>query len=137
MRTPPTAACWRPKLVDAAKDAEVDLKQTFAKEGKELGHKAGRYAHAPIKRQRTIVGRLQREIDRKASAFGQAVREALTETLYKARRIVSLSDQHKAADRQPKLYAWHAPEVDCISKGKARQPCEFGVKVGTASTRAT
>lgn len=132
----------RAKLVEAAQGAGIELKQTFAKEGKEMGRKAGRYAHArqfkrmrrAIKRQRTIVGRLQREIDRKASAIGQAVREALAETLNKARRIVSQSGQRKAADGQPKLYAWHAPEVDCISKGKARTPYEFGVKVGIAST---
>jgi IS5 family transposase len=37
-------------------------------------------------------------------------------------------------DGQRKLYAWHAPEVECISKGNARQPYEFGVKVGIAST---
>ncbi len=132
----------RIKLVEAAKDAGIHLKQTFAKEGKELGRKAGRYAHArqfkrmrrAIERQRTIVGRLHREIDRKASAIGQAVREALGETLNKARRIVGQSGQRKAADGQPKLYAWHAPEVDCISKGKAKTPYEFGVKVGIAST---
>lgn len=65
----------RIKLVDAAKDAGIELKQTFAKEGKELCRKAGRYAHArqfkrmrrAIQRQRTIVGRLQREIERKAT----------------------------------------------------------------------
>lgn len=132
----------RVKLVEAAKDAGIDLKQTFSKEGKELGRKAGRYAHArqfkrmrrAIKRQRTIVARLQREIGRKASAIGAAVREALGETLEKAQRIVAQSGQRKAVDGQPKLYAWHAPEVDCISKGKARQPYEFGVKVGIAST---
>lgn len=132
----------RVKLVEAAKNAGIDLKQTFAKEGKELGRKAGRYAHArqfkrmrrAIKRQRTIVGRLQREVERKASAIGQAVREALAETLTKARRIVDQSGQRKAQGGQPKLYAWHAPEVDCISKGKAKQPYEFGVKVGIAST---
>ena len=27
-----------------------------------------------------------------------------------------------------KLYALHAPEVECIGKGKARKPYEFGVK---------
>jgi transposase, IS5 family len=132
----------RAKLVESAKDAGIDLKQTFAKEGKELGRKAGRYAHArqfkrmrrAIKRQRTIVGRLQREVERKASAIGQAVREALAETLTKAQRIVDQSGQSKAQGGQPKLYAWHAPEVDCISKGKAKQPYEFGVKVGIAST---
>jgi IS5 family transposase len=129
--------------VEAAKDAGIDLKQTFAKEGKELGRKAGRYAHArqfkrmrrAIKRQRTIVGRLQREIDRKASAIAVAVRQALSDALSKAARINAQSAQRKAADGQPKLYAWHAPEVDCISKGKARTPYEFGVKVGIASTR--
>ncbi|AJQ85881.1 transposase [Xanthomonas oryzae pv. oryzicola] len=34
-------------------------------------------------------------------------------------------------DKQ-KLYALHAPEVDCMSKGKARSPYECGVKVGIA-----
>jgi transposase, IS5 family len=33
-----------------------------------------------------------------------------------------------------KLYALHAPEVECIGKGKARQPYEFGVKVSLAIT---
>jgi IS5 family transposase len=32
------------------------------------------------------------------------------------------------------LYALHAPEVECISKGKARTPYEFGVKVTVATT---
>lgn len=36
----------RAKLVEAAEDAEIDFKQTFAKKGKALGRKAGRYAHA-------------------------------------------------------------------------------------------
>ncbi|MBD3743450.1 MAG: IS5 family transposase, partial [Stenotrophomonas sp.] len=132
----------RAKLVEAAKDVGIDLKQTFAKEGKELTRKAARYAHArqfkrmkrAIKRQRTIVGRLQREVDRKASAIGSAVRQALGEILNKARRIVDQSGQRKAVNGQRKLYSFHAPEVECISKGKARTPYEFGVKVGIAST---
>ncbi|WP_460505113.1 transposase [Hydrogenophaga soli] len=66
--------------------------------------------------------------------IGAAVREALGQTLSKAQRIVAQSGQRKATDGQPKLYAWHAPEVDCISKGKARTPYEFGVKVSIAST---
>ncbi len=33
-----------------------------------------------------------------------------------------------------KLYALHAPEVECIGKGKARKPYEFGVKVSVAVT---
>lgn len=131
----------RSKLVEAAKEAGISLKQTFAKEGKQLARQAGRYAHAKqfkrmrraIKRQRTIAERLRREIERKASAMGAAVRQALDETLNKATRIAAQSGQRKAIDG-PKLYAWHAPEVECISKGKARTPYEFGVKAGIAST---
>lgn len=33
-----------------------------------------------------------------------------------------------------KLYALHAPEVECIGKGKARKPYEFGVKASIAVT---
>ena len=132
----------RAKLVDAAKDAGIELKQTFAKEGQHLSFKAGRYAHARqfkrmrsvIKRQRTVVGRLVREVERKAGVVGGAVLTSLKEALSKAQRIADQSRSRKNIDGVPKLYAWHAPEVECISKGKARQPYEFGVKVGIAMT---
>jgi IS5 family transposase len=32
-------------------------------------------------------------------------------------------------ERGPKVYSLHAPEVECIGKGKARSPYEFGCKV--------
>ena len=135
----------RVKLVEVAKDAGIELKQTYAKEGKALGHKAGRYAHARqfrrmrrvLKRQRTVVGRLRRDIERKAAGLkgvAAAVREALQTTLARAAQIVAQSGSKKAKDGAPKLYSFHAPEVSCINKGKSRQPYEFGVKVGIAST---
>ena len=34
----------------------------------------------------------------------------------------------------PKVYSLHAPEVECIGKGKAHQLYEFGVKVTIATT---
>ncbi len=46
----------------------------------------------------------------------------------------SHTNKVNAKDKQPKLYSWHAPEVECISKGKSRRPYEFGVKVGIATT---
>jgi len=52
----------------------------------------------------------------------------------KAKRLISQSRSKKAHNKQPKLYSWHAPEVECISKGKSRNPYEFGVKVGIATT---
>ena len=39
----------------------------------------------------------------------------------------------KRSDKN-KLYALHAPEVECIGKGKARKPYEFGVKVSLVVT---
>jgi IS5 family transposase len=128
----------RSKVVEAAKAGGIELKQTYAKEGQLLGYKAGRYAHARqfkrmrkvIKRQRTIVGRLQREVARKMTTLSQA----LQETLGKAKRLVMQTGSRKAVDNRAKLYSWHAPEVECISKGKSRNPYEFGVKVGLAMT---
>ena len=132
----------RSKLVEAAQGAGVELKQTFAKEGRLLCFKAGRYAHAKqfkrmrriIKRQSTVVGRLVREIERKALNSGDAIRAVLDGALVKARRIAEQSKSRKNITGSPKLYAWHAPEVECIAKGKSRTPYEFGVKVGIAMT---
>lgn len=42
-----------------------------------------------------------------------------------------LHQQPKGSD---KIYALHEPEVDCISKGKARVRYEFGCKVSVATT---
>ena len=38
--------------------------------------------------------------------------------------------------RGPKVHVLHAPEVECIGKGKARKPYEFGCKV-SITTPAT
>jgi IS5 family transposase len=34
----------------------------------------------------------------------------------------------------PRVYSLHAPEVECIGKGKAHRPYEFGLKVSIATT---
>jgi IS5 family transposase len=36
-----------------------------------------------------------------------------------------------------KVYSLHAPEVECIGKGKAHRPYEFGVKVSVATPSST
>ena len=116
----------------------IQLKQTFAKEGKRLHRKAGRYAHArqgrrmrrTIGRQRTIVGRLIHEIGHKLPVdLGSTQQAELQQLLHRAQRIRDQRPRDKG-----KLYALHAPEVDCISKGKARKRYEFGVKAGIVIT---
>jgi len=126
----------RHKVVSAAKRAGIQLKQTFAKESKTLRWKAGGYAHAKqfrrlrrvIKRQRTILGIVMREVKRKLQAADFAPDHPkaacdLTMWLERAERIRT----QQRSDKN-KLYALHAPEVECIGKGKARKPYEFGVK---------
>ena len=41
---------------------------------------------------------------------------------------------HQGPKSRGKIYALHEPEVDCISKGKARKRYEFGTKVSLATT---
>ena len=122
----------RHKLVKIAKHHGVALKQTFAKEGKLLRLQAGRYAHAKqykrmhkaIKRQRTIVGKLLRALQQRHEVVA-----AQSEMLSRIEKLLIQGRKDKN-----KIYALHAPEVECISKGKARQPYEFGVKASVAVT---
>jgi IS5 family transposase len=127
----------RAKLTRLAQRAGLALKQTYEREGKQLRRRAGGYAHAKqfkrlrrvLKRQRTILGRLLRDIERKLSGASNEQQVALRIWLERAWRIC----RQRPKDKN-KLYALHAPEVECISKGKARQPYEFGVKVSLAIT---
>jgi transposase, IS5 family len=135
----------RHKVVSAAKRSGISLKQTFAAEGKTLRRKAGGYAHAKqfkrlkkaVKRQRTILGVVMREVQRKLKAMvpfeatspTASGLNSLATLLQRAERIRT----QKRTDKN-KLYALHAPEVECISKGKARKPYEFGVKVSLVVT---
>jgi IS5 family transposase len=72
---------------------------------------------------------VHREIERKIAQVPDNLRPQADNLLQRVKRIL----MQKTKDRN-KLYALHAPEVECISKGKARHPYEFGVKVSVATT---
>lgn len=126
----------RAKVVQLAQRAGLRLKQTFEREGRSLRRRAGGYAHAKqfkrlrrvLKRQRTVLGRVLRDVQRRLLEAPQDVRDRLQPWLERAERIRSQrpKDKHK-------LYALHAPEVECIGKGKPHKPYEFGVKVSVAT----
>jgi IS5 family transposase len=126
----------RHKVASSAKRAGIQLKQTFAKEGKALRWKAGGYAHAKqfrrlqrvIKRQRTILGIVIREVQRKMHSedFAPEHPKAISDLTLWLERATRIQTQQR--NDKNKLYALHAPEVECIGKGKARKPYEFGVK---------
>ena len=111
----------RRKVVQAAKRAGIELKQTFEKEGKELRRSAGGYAHAKqfkrlgrtIKRQKTILGVLLREVQRKLPLAKNQGKELETLQMWLERATRIHTQKRKDKD---KLYALHAPEVECIGK---------------------
>ncbi len=127
----------REKIARLAKREGIALKMTHEREGKTLRRRAGGYAHAKqfkrlkrvLRRQRTILGCLLREVRRKMTDLGADAQRRLNVWLERAERIHSQRPKDSG-----KLYALHAPEAECIGKGKARKPYEFGVKVSLAVT---
>lgn len=124
----------REQLVEAAKAHGVELRQSYARVGPRAEQQAGRYAHArqfrrmrgQLRKLRGWLGRVIRDVERKA---GESLPARLAHTLALARRLHA-----QRREDSDKLYALHAPEVECIAKGKARTPYEFGVKVSVAVT---
>ena len=125
------------QLGKLAKEHKVPLRQSYRRVAKRAALMAGRYAHAKqfkrmnrqIKFPRTRLGRLIRDIRRKIES-DERLQEIFAVPLSKASQIRS----QKQRQRGWKLYSWHAPETECIGKGKARAPYEFGVKVSLTTT---
>jgi IS5 family transposase len=80
---------------------------------------------------RSRLGRIIRDISRKI-AGQSALEEVFAWPLARASHIRSQQQRQRGW----KLYSFHAPEVECIGKGKARAPYEFGTKVSVVTTNA-
>src|SRR6201997_3884363 len=128
-------------LVRLAKRYGVRLRQSYARVGKFALIKHQRYAHAKqfkranraLRTLRTYLGRIIRDVARKVGGNGSALSEsALLRMLALAQRVL----EQKQHQRGAKVYSLHAPEVECIGKGKAHRPYEFGAKVSVATTLA-
>ena len=127
----------RDRLVRLAKAHDIPLRQSYVRVGPRLLFKNNRYGHArQLRRQRrttsklkTVLGRVYRDIDRKLAEQPESVQAAFAKSMAVTKRLL---DQQRH-DKQ-KLYALHAPEVECIAKGKAHKRYEFGVKVSIATT---
>ncbi len=115
----------REKAARLARHAGIQLKQIHEREGKTLRRRAGGYAHAEqfkqlrsvLKRQRTVPGRLLREVRRKVGGVADEAHTTLETWVQRAKRI-----HRQQLKGKNKLYALHAPEAEGIGKGKARQP---------------
>jgi IS5 family transposase len=115
------------------------LRQSYLRIAKRAAMMAGRYAHAKqfnrfnrqLRLLRTRLGRIIRDIRRRIA--GQPDLEAAFEwPLARANQIRSQQQRQRGW----KLYSFHAPEVECIGKGKANARYEFGVKASIVTTNA-
>ena len=129
----------RERLVRLAQKHGVRLRQSYARVGKRALMAYQRYAHAKqfrranraLRSVRTYLGRVFRDIVRKTRG-DERLRGIFAEPLSLAFRV----RHQRQNQRGPKVYSLHAPEVECIGKGKAHRPYEFGVKVSVATTLA-
>jgi IS5 family transposase len=120
----------------AAKRHGIKLRQSFLRLATRARRQAARLMNTRghkqgqrwLRKMRTWLGRLIRDIRRRIA--GDPALEAAFETaLARAEQVLAQAPKDKG-----KLYAWHAPEVECIGKGKARTRYEFGVKASIATT---
>ena len=124
------------KLINLARRNDVPLRQSYRRVAKRAAIMVGRYTHAhqfkrarrELKFLRIRLGRVIRDIRRKI-AGNDALRERFAALLALAHRV-RFQDHRQ---RGPKVYSLHAPEVECIGKGKARALYEFGCKVSIAT----
>ena len=121
-----------------AKKQGVALRQSYLRLGRRAQREVVRLMRAGARRQaerwlrklRVWVGRLTRDIERKIAGRPDLV-DASAFVLERVKRLLA-----QKPDDKNKLYALHAPEVECVAKGKARTRYEFGVKVSIAVTNA-
>jgi len=127
----------RERLVRLARAHDMPLRQSYVRVGPRLLFKNNRYGHArQLRRQRrttsklkTVLGRVYRDIGRRLVEQPESVQAAFAEPMALTQRLL-----HQQRYDKKKLYALHAPEVECLAKGKVHKRYEFGVKVSIATT---
>ena len=123
-------------LGQLARKHDVPLRQSYVRVAKRAAIMAGRYAHAKqfkrhnreLKFLRIRLGRVIRDIRRKTEG-DEGLKAIFAVPLSRAAQIRG----QKQRQRGWKLHSWHAPETECIGKGKAHKPYEFGCKVSIAT----
>jgi IS5 family transposase len=131
----------REALVKTAGRYGVKLRQSYVRKSRAAVFLANKYMAArQVRRGRKMIvtvrnylGRVIRDIER-AIVRDPSQEAAFLDDLAKARKIYAQAHDPKTPD---KIYSWHAPEVECIAKGKAHRKYEFGCKASLATTNAS
>jgi IS5 family transposase len=124
------------RLTRLAKRQGVKLRQTYGRVSKKALVRSGRYFHArqnkramrEIRRLKTMLGRVIRDSGRKIAG------DVLLEQFFAGILAFATRLYNQKKNDKNKIYSIHAPEVECISKGKAHKKYEFGNKASYATT---
>jgi IS5 family transposase len=127
-------------LARLARRHGIPLRQSYLRVARRARREAAKLIHSGRPRQaerqvrqlRTWLGRLFRDIGRKVAGNAD-VEPAFAGPLGLIARLLRQRREDRGRD---KLYSLHAPEVECIGKGKAQARYEFGVKISIATTNA-
>ena len=127
-------------LARLARRQGIRLRQSYLRVAKRAKREAAkliysgrpRQAERQVRQLRTWLGRLFRDIGRKTAGNADA-KATFAGPLGLVARLLRQRRDDRGRD---KLYSLHAPEVECIGKGKAHARFEFGVKVSIATTNA-
>ena len=130
----PTDAKLYKKIIDQCHQISgkhhLPIRQNYKRVSKQLlrgthnGHhlKRKKKAGKAIKKLHTIAGRRVRELEGILPEFERMIYE---HDLVLFNRVLTQKPEDKN-----KIYSLHKPYTDCIAKGKAHKPYEFGNKVG-------
>jgi len=119
----------REVLVRMAREEGIVLRQSYTRVGKQALRRQQNYGHAKqmnrarkqTKKLKTYLGRVVRDVERKAKDMNPELKKHL---------ILATQLLEQKRNSKNKIYSIHEPQVECIAKGKAHQRYEFGCKVG-------
>jgi transposase, IS5 family len=123
----------RQALVRVARNCNFKLRQSYVRLGKRALVNQGRYgaarqlkrARRETRKLRTYLGRVLRNVER-----GKLKLPTKQEQLVIVARRILVQQRTDHG----KVYSVHAPEVECIAKGKVHKHYEFGCKVRIVTT---
>jgi len=123
----------RQRLVNFSKERRIKLRQNYNRKSKQMLYWQSRYSHARqmkrakacTRKLRNYLGRVLRDIERNCPDPDDQLQSLMD---------IGTRIYHQQRKDKNKVYSVHAPEVECISKGKAHKRYEFGCKVSVAAT---
>ncbi|WP_221413108.1 IS5 family transposase, partial [Dysgonomonas sp. 521] len=130
----PTDAKLYKKIIDncvqIARRHKLNIRQSYKRVSKQLLRDTYNSKHPRRKKNaakarrklHTIAGRMLRELERILPDFERMIYQHQL-SIYHQVLAQKKTDKHK-------IYSLHKPYTDCIAKGKAHKPYEFGNKVG-------